>query len=114
MLFEETYTKFFNIPGETETTGDYLAFHHTLIDHVGQDVTFHTKFDRSRVVTVQNSKQAQAMTKLLDNDGTRIPVYKNQILNPCTGTVAIQRGVLLERIFQSKETEESIKRLLEK
>ena len=27
-LFEDSYTKFFNIPGDTETAGDDLAFHH--------------------------------------------------------------------------------------
>ena len=111
-LFEDSYTKFFTIPASAEIEDD-ITLDLILLKQVGKDVTFYSKHDRSRVVTVRNAEQAQAMKELFNNKGTTIPVQKNQVLNSCTGTIAIQSGVLFgRRIFESKETEEALKEIL--
>ena len=78
------------IPSTAPYSGNTLLFQQCLQKQVGR-VSFYTRRDRSRLVTVRSETESIALSNLTDHSGNPIPAEPRPTLNTCTGTVSPQQ-----------------------
>ena len=82
------WDRFFVIPPTAPYSDNTLLFQQCLQKQVGK-VSFRSRPDRSRLITVTSENQAKALAKLTDLYGNPILAEPHPTLNTCTGTVSI-------------------------
>ena len=90
-----SWTKFFNTDPSSPLADDDLQFHIRLLTDVGKGVTFSTRPSGSRLITVCDEKQSEAMQRLFADDGKPIPVTRDAALNSTIGTILVPSSLRL-------------------
>ena len=86
---------FFSIPSGTPIATSDLDLHLCLLKQVGKDVTFSSRTDGSKIVTVHSEAQAVAMASLVDPSGSAVPATRDPYLNSCQGTILVPSTICL-------------------